>query len=489
MKAKKCVLTISAIDSAGMAGHNMDLRTQNALGVHSLSVITANTAQNNDHVLAINPTPIEAINSQLEALAEIPVDIVKIGLIVNDSQLKAVGEFLKLHSKTVIFDPVLIASNGSELSDAVTESKMIKNLLPECDWITPNIQEAEQLTGIAINSDEDVVRAAKRFLEMNVKNVVIKGGHRKDQLEYSSDYFTNGLTSFWISNPRIKTNHDRGTGCAFSSALASALALDYSIFDSIIVAKMSINQGLKQAISINDVQGPVAISHFPNRHTDLPFLHWPCDKQTEQYQFPDCGDAPLGLYPVVERAEWLERLLPLGISTIQLRVKDLDGSELESEIEKAVSIANRHNCRLFINDHWQIAIDKKAYGVHLGQEDLLEADLKAIEKAGLRLGLSSHCHYEVAAAHRFNPSYIACGPVYSTTTKDMPWTPHDLDGLKYWVDVLDYPVVAIGGINQQRVNGVSNTGVSGTAMITAITLAEDPESTCLALINELNRND
>ncbi len=119
-----------------------------------------------------------------------------------------------------------------------------------------------------------------------------------------------------------------------------------------------------------------------------------------------------------------------------------------------------------------------AYGVHLGQEDLDEADIEAIRDAGLRLGISSHCHYEVARAHSFNPSYIACGPIYHTTTKDMPWTPQGLAGLSYWQDMLDYPLVAIGGINRERMPSVAVTGVSGVAMITAITLADDPEQTC-----------
>ena len=115
--------------------------------------------------------------------------------------------------------------------------------------------------------------------------------------------------------------------------------------------------------------------------------------------------------------------------------------------------------------------------MHLGQEDLDTADIAEIRAAGLRLGTSTHCHYEVARAHALKPSYMACGPVYETTTKDMPWVPHGLEGLKYWQQVLEYPLVAIGGINRERIAGVAATGVSGVAMITAITLADDPEQT------------
>ena len=159
---------------------------------------------------------------------------------------------------------------------------------------------------------------------------------------------------------------------------------------------------------------------------------------------------------------------------MQLRVKDLTGKQLEDEIKRAIELGVQHNCRLFINDYWQLAIKHNAYGVHLGQEDLDDANISEIKKAGLRLGLSTHCHYEVARAHSYKPSYIACGPVYHTTTKDMPWTPHGLVGLSYWRCVLNYPLVAIGGINTERFGPIAATGVDSVAMITAITLAKDP---------------
>ena len=106
-----------------------------------------------------------------------------------------------------------------------------------------------------------------------------------------------------------------------------------------------------------------------------------------------------------------------------------------------------------------------------------EANVQSLHDAGLRLGLSTHCHYEVARAHAYHPSYIACGPVYHTNTKVMPWIPHDLAGLAYWRRVLAYPLVAIGGINQERIIPVAEQGVDSVAMITAITEADNPEQT------------
>ena len=214
--------------------------------------------------------------------------------------------------------------------------------------------------------------------------------------------------------------------------------------------------------------------------------------QRQQKSFPSIGDEPLGLYPVVDRALWLETLLPLGVSTIQLRVKDLTGQPLEEEIKRAVEIAKHFKCRLFINDYWQLAIKHGAYGVHLGQEDLVAAaqdesnPINQLLEAGLRLGISTHCHYEVARAHALKPSYIAYGPVFATQSKDMPWIPQGLTELAYWQQLLDYPVVAIGGIDLDRAKSIHVLGVSGIAMISYITQAANPIKVTQSLLRALS---
>lgn len=181
--------------------------------------------------------------------------------------------------------------------------------------------------------------------------------------------------------------------------------------------------------------------------------------------------------------------MPLGIRTIQLRVKDLQGDALDNEIQKGVAIAERYKARLFINDHWQLAIKHKAYGVHLGQEDLDDADLAAISQAGLYLGVSTHCFYEVARAHAIKPSYLACGPVYHTDSKQMPWIPHGITNLSYWKNLMQsYPWVAIGGINADRIAEVASTGVSGIAMISAITQAKHPEQMASQMMQLIKHN-
>jgi hydroxymethylpyrimidine kinase / phosphomethylpyrimidine kinase / thiamine-phosphate diphosphorylase len=311
--------------------------------------------------------------------------------------------------------------------------------------------------------------------------VLLKGGHWQGQA--SSDYFHSMGHSFWLHSARRDTPHQRGTGCTLASAAATALALGYSLADAVVVAKMAVNQGLRESYGWPGHNGPLSVSGFPDQGDDLPALAETLADNLSAQPFADCGDTPLGLYPVVDRAHWLEALLPTGITTIQLRVKDLHGEALREELRRGIGIARHYNTRLFINDHWQLAIELGAWGVHLGQEDLADADVDAIRAAGLRLGISTHCHYEVARAIRFRPSYLACGPVYPTTSKDMPWVPHGPQGLAYWRRVLrDYPLVAIGGINQERLPAVHAAGPDGIAMITALTLAQDPPATARQLM-------
>jgi hydroxymethylpyrimidine kinase/phosphomethylpyrimidine kinase/thiamine-phosphate diphosphorylase len=358
-------------------------------------------------------------------------------------------------------------------------------LLPVCTLLTPNIDEAKRLTGLAIDSVDDVVVAAKKILSFGTKAVLIKGGHLSSETtDLVQDYFSDGERSFWLSSEKKNTHNMRGTGCALSSAISSAIALGYSLYDAVVIGKMAISQALRESYSLSgsDISnsacenGPVNITRFPDQQIDLPYLSASALNNIDLKAFPECNQPLLGLYPVVDRAQWIEKLAPSGITTIQLRVKDLSDKTLEEEIQQAITLAQKNNIRLFINDYWQLAIRYGAYGVHLGQEDLDTASIEQIKNAGLRLGISTHCHYEVARAHLYQPSYIACGPVYHTTTKDMPWVPHGLEGLSYWRTVLDYPLVAIGGINNERFDHIASTAVDSIAMITAITLANDPVS-------------
>ena len=187
-------------------------------------------------------------------------------------------------------------------------------------------------------------------------------------------------------------------------------------------------------------------------------------------KFKDCGDTPLGIYPVVDRAYKLRSLYECGITTAQLRTKDaFSGEELEDEVIEAIKISEEFHARFFLNDFWELGIKHKAYGIHLGQEDIQEADVQAILDAGIRLGISTHTLKEIDIALGFEPSYLAIGPIYEPISKKLVYDTVTPEGLRAWAKKVDYPIVAIGGITIKNIEDVAQTGVaSGIAMISDV---------------------
>jgi len=186
-------------------------------------------------------------------------------------------------------------------------------------------------------------------------------------------------------------------------------------------------------------------------------------------KFPECNETPLGLYPIVDRAYKLQPLYEAGVTTAQLRMKDMVGEQLEAEVVEAIKLSKTYNVRFFLNDYWQLAIKYGAYGVHLGQEDIQEADIDAIHHAGLRLGISSHTPKEIEIALGFEPSYLAIGPIFEPISKKMAYENVGIENLERWAAYVDYPIVAIGGITQKNIGMVAKTGAaSGIAMISAV---------------------
>ncbi len=187
--------------------------------------------------------------------------------------------------------------------------------------------------------------------------------------------------------------------------------------------------------------------------------------------------APDVFYPIVPNAAWVARLVPLGVRTIQLRIKDKHGDEVREEISAALAAARAPHCRLIVNDFWQAAIDLGATDLHLGQEDLAEADLAAIKRAGIALGVSTHNDEELEIALRADPAYIALGPIYETKLKAMKWAPQGLEQIGEWKRRIgERPLVAIGGITPERAGPVLAAGADSIAVITDFMTAPHPEA-------------
>jgi thiamine-phosphate pyrophosphorylase len=181
-------------------------------------------------------------------------------------------------------------------------------------------------------------------------------------------------------------------------------------------------------------------------------------------------------YLIVDNADWIQRLVPVGVKLVQLRMKDADETLLRADIRRAKQCCSDHGCQLVINDYWKIAIEEACDFVHLGQEDLIDADLAAIRAAGVRLGLSTHDDSELQTALAVQPDYIALGPVYPTILKVMKWAPQGLEKLTVWKERIgDLPLVAIGGLRPDKLEGAFAAGADSAAVVTDITLNADPE--------------
>jgi thiamine-phosphate pyrophosphorylase len=225
---------------------------------------------------------------------------------------------------------------------------------------------------------------------------------------------------------------------------------------------------------INPSRWPDEINYF-----DMP--SWP-----RENSFTACPKN-LGLYVVAPNAEWIKRLVELKVPTIQLRFKSNNLVEIESEVIQAIEACQNSSSHLYINDHWSLAIKHRAYGVHLGQEDLDSADLELIKNAGLRLGISTHGYAEMIRADQFSPSYIALGAIFPTTLKKMETSPQGLGRLSAYSQLLrHYPLVGIGGVDQSNLSSVLKSGVGSAAVVRAVINSDNPMMAVEELKNQFS---
>ncbi len=187
---------------------------------------------------------------------------------------------------------------------------------------------------------------------------------------------------------------------------------------------------------------------------------------------------PLALprfYPIVPDAAWVSRLAAVGVKLIQLRMKGVRPVAVAPAISEALRHGDKYGCEVVVNDYWREAIDCGATFVHLGQGDLKEADIAAIKRAGIKLGISTHSHEELATALRHDPDYVALGPIYETKLKVMPWAPQGLARIGEWKALAKRPLVAIGGITLERAPAIYAAGADSIAVVTDVVAHPEPE--------------
>lgn len=258
MKSVRKALTIAGSDSGGGAGIQADLKTFAALGVYGTSALTAITAQNTVGVTQIYELSPKLVGAQIDAIiADIGAHAVKTGMLATEAIIAAIAEKIRVHRlKNLVVDPVMVATSGDLLIKKSAVAALRSELIPLATVVTPNIPEAEVLTGLKIRAGGDIEKAARRMIEMGARAVVIKGGHLKGP---AVDLFFNGKTARVLVAPRIRTKNTHGTGCTFSAAIAAYLAQGKNLENAVRAAKKYITEAIRSGF-------PVGAGHSPVHH-------------------------------------------------------------------------------------------------------------------------------------------------------------------------------------------------------------------------------
>jgi len=258
----KKVLSIAGSDCSGGAGIQADLKTFSAHGVFGMSAIVSVVAENTFRVIEIQDVTPDMIEKQIDAVFEdIEVDAVKVGMLSTPACMKAVaGKLGEYNPKNVVIDPVMYAKNGSPLMAPNAAGELIATIIPLADALTPNIPEAEKIAGMSIENIADMEDAARRIHSMGCKNVLVKGGHAVKDTDAALDILFDGEKFYRFEAPRIDTKNTHGTGCTYSSAIASNLALGLDMKSAISAAKEYVTTAIRHSLSIGKGHGPV--HHF-----------------------------------------------------------------------------------------------------------------------------------------------------------------------------------------------------------------------------------
>ena len=257
MKPKSKILIIAGSDSSGGAGIQADIKTVTALGSYAMTAITAVTIQNTTGVKSIVPINFKEISNQIEFTSyDIKPDAIKIGMLHSEKVINSVIKSLNLIKvKKIILDPVMVAKGGSKLIDDKAVLLLKKKLMKKVSLITPNIPEAEILTGVQIKTKEDMILAANKLIKFGAKNIFIKGGHLKSK--FVEDIFVSKKELKIIKNKRISTSNTHGTGCTLSSAIATFFSCGKSLKKSCELATKYVNNSIKDNLDYGKGHGPI----------------------------------------------------------------------------------------------------------------------------------------------------------------------------------------------------------------------------------------
>lgn len=467
------IWSVAGTDSGGGAGLSADARAARAADVHLCPVVAAVTAQHSRAVLHVQPVQQMTLRAQFAALsADMPPAAIKTGLLASVEAVQEVArcvDVLRAAGREVplVVDPVLSASTGASFGGDGYVQALREHLLPRATLITPNVREARQITGLG--DDAPAPALAAKLRELGAQSVIVTGGDTPgvggSDARWALDWADTPHARGWLALPRTAARHTHGSGCTFASSAAAALARGFVTADALVLAKMATAHALECGYAAGSGAGPAnAQPDFACRPSLMPLLtlgEEPPDAALLEHAHPVAPPFMEGactLYAIVDSATRAVQAAAAGIPIVQLRVKAPESDDaLRREIVHALAACQNAGATLVVNDHWQLALNvldeypdaAQHLAVHLGQEDMQAMSAlgrQRLVSSRIRIGVSSHSLWELARARSLRPWYIACGPVWPTTTKDMPWRPQGLHNLRWWQRMAGCPVVAIGGI-------------------------------------------
>lgn len=387
---------------------------------------------------------------------------------------------------------IVAAATGADGLDEASLQACRRELLPRATLLALNPQDAGRLVGRHAGGPETpkaqapaLPALARELLREGPSAIAITRGADPAPHGLALDWIATPQACGWLALPPVAATRPDGQARGFAIAAAGALARGFVAADALVLAKMATTHTLRRGLADDDdIAAPDAGAGFVTDPSVLPWMSW-----GEAPDFParDAGARParrsLGLYAIVDSAERIRQVLDAGVRTLQLRIKGEATPAVREAVRRAIADCDAAGAELFVNDHGSLAIELGARGVHLGQEDLLaldDAQRKAFADRGVALGISSHSLWELCRARSLAPRYIACGPVWPTLTKVMPWRAQGLDNLAWWVAMAGTPVVAIGGIlSAAQFTQAAACGADGVCAVRV--LGDDPHATVPAL--------
>lgn len=463
MLGPPCVCA-GGVDGSGGAGLAADAAALRRLGCAPWLVKTAWAEQGAGGLRAWTSAAPAALAAALRASCSAhPAAPVKTGMLGGRAALAAAAEVLAGHPGPVVVDPVTGPSAGGSWIEDGWREDFLAAMPAIATVITPNLAEARWLSGL---EDAGAGACLAALRELGFKNIIVTGGDGDGEDRCVDLVGLAGTDPYPLAGPRA-AGVLRGTGCSHASSLAGALALGHGLADAAVLARLG------TVARIEGQEGFPAAAAMPSCGTALPV--------------PPAGAArleePMGICPVVESAARIPSLAAAGARWAQLRCKSADRGYIEAEISKAAALARASGLRLIVNDHWACCCRREAgfvAGVHLGQEDLRSADVAAIHRKGLLLGVSAHGYAEAARALAAAPGYVSFGPVHPTMSKVLAHPTLGIEGFARLCRGLPVPAIAIGGVKPATIPALAAAGAAGAAAIAAAATADGLRSLCAA---------